>query len=238
MKNSFEVENFYKKKFNFKQVNDYKLTLDSLILGRYPDLTKVKRVADFGCGSGVLEFLLIARKPGLKIEAFEIQKKLFETAEENFIKNNLKNVKVYNEDYTKMKKTESNKFDLIISNPPYMRLKDGQPPADKSKFRAKFEVDMTFAELVKTVNKNIKNKGSFIFSHIPSRIGEIFKILMYNKFGVKSIRFVHSDLKARAHIFICEAVKNINIETRIKEPLIILDKNKKYNAEIMEMFSL
>ena len=85
--------------------------------------TKDKRqlsILDIGTGSGCIAISLAKNIPGSKVHALDISEKALEVAKENAINNNV-DVTFINDDILSLKNNIDTKFDIIVSNPPYVR---------------------------------------------------------------------------------------------------------------------
>lgn len=84
--------------------------------------SKVAVVADLGTGSGAIALALAKEKPDWQIIATDFSQLALDTAEHNAKKLQLSNVKFYLGDWCEA--LPGLKFDLIISNPPYITPDD------------------------------------------------------------------------------------------------------------------
>lgn len=85
--------------------------------------TKDKRqlsILDIGTGSGCIAISLAKNIPDSKVYALDISEKALEVAKENAINNNA-DVTFINDDILSLKNKIETKFDIIVSNPPYVR---------------------------------------------------------------------------------------------------------------------
>ncbi len=85
--------------------------------------TKDKRqlsILDIGTGSGCIAISLAKRIPNSKVYAIDISEKALEVAKENAINNNV-DVTFIHDDILSLKNKIETKFDIIVSNPPYVR---------------------------------------------------------------------------------------------------------------------
>jgi len=87
----------------------------------YKNKKKFFNILDIGTGSGCLSVCLAKEYQNSKITAIEISKKAMKVAKKNFELNNCsKQILELNSNI----ETVNNKFDLIVSNPPYLSKKD------------------------------------------------------------------------------------------------------------------
>ena len=87
----------------------------------YKNKKKFFNILDIGTGSGCLSVCLAKEYQNSKITAIDISKKAMKVAKKNFELNNCsKQILELNSNI----ETVNNKFDLIVSNPPYLSKKD------------------------------------------------------------------------------------------------------------------
>ena len=85
--------------------------------------TKDKRqlsILDIGTGSGCIAISLAKQIPNSKVYALDISEKALEVAKENAINNDAE-VAFIHDDILSLKNKIETKFDIIVSNPPYVR---------------------------------------------------------------------------------------------------------------------
>lgn len=93
-------------------------------INRIKDHKKLK-VLDIGTGSGIISIALAKRLSEAQITAIDIKKEIIELAEKNAAKNNVsKNIKfkicdIFSKCFEGL--IQANNFDIIISNPPYVK---------------------------------------------------------------------------------------------------------------------
>src|SRR5690625_1182654 len=76
------------------------------------------RVCDVGTGSGCIALVLAAKRPDWQVVALDESAAALEVAEKNLSNTKLKNVELCQSDLLQAAGAE--KFDLIVSNPPYI----------------------------------------------------------------------------------------------------------------------
>lgn len=101
-----------------------------------PNLSKVLEPA---FGLGVFSRELLAQKPNLKIKGFEVDKVIFDTAQDYFSEN--ENVALFLEDY--LFNDWHNQYDGIICNPPYFKFHDYENKETLEEIKRKLHVNLS-----------------------------------------------------------------------------------------------
>lgn len=145
------------------------------------------KVIDIGTGSGCIAITLKKEIPSLNIYASDISKEALEVAKDNAILNNV-NINFFNND---LLNNISSKYDIIISNPPYIAysedimdlVKNNEPSlALFSPNEGLYHYD----QILKQSKERLNNKGIIIFE-IPSGRDEEIKNLVlkyYNNYEI------------------------------------------------------
>jgi release factor glutamine methyltransferase len=78
-------------------------------------------VLDIGTGSGAIALSLATERPDCRVWATEISEDAYRWADKNLEQSGLTNVELFFGDlFSPLPKTQKGKFDLIVSNPPYL----------------------------------------------------------------------------------------------------------------------
>lgn len=80
----------------------------------------ISNILDIGTGSGCIAISLAKRIPNSKVYALDISEKALEVAKENATRNNV-NVTFIHDDILSLRNNIETRFDIIVSNPPYVR---------------------------------------------------------------------------------------------------------------------
>ena len=140
--------------FQFKQFSvdqtgcAMKINTDGVLLGALVYADQPKNILDIGTGTGVIALMLAQRFTSAKIDAVEIDSTAAETAERNF-KNSpfAERLSIFPTDFQRFFNTHpANKYDLIISNPPFHLNSLESPEAKRSV--AKHTGEDFFEELI------------------------------------------------------------------------------------------
>jgi tRNA1Val (adenine37-N6)-methyltransferase len=151
--------------FRFKQFSvdqsgcAMKINTDGVLLGAIAAGDNPGRILDVGTGTGVIALMLAQRFIDTKIEAVEIDVSAAETAAKNF-KNSVFNERLQifpSNIETFFDEHPENKYDLIISNPPFY-LNSLESPKEKKTLAKHTDADF-FEGLMKGIAEHLSPKG-------------------------------------------------------------------------------
>ena len=145
--------------FDIKQSDaPMKVGTDAMVLGASINIQDKKRGLDVGSGTGVLALMCVQRNPELIIEAVELDEMASKECDYNFKKSNYSDqLSATHRDFLKFDSTQ--KFDLVLSNPPYFqsRLEND----DKRKSNSRHERSLPKEKFVKRVASLMDIDGDF-----------------------------------------------------------------------------
>jgi len=153
---------------------------------------EIEYILDIGTGSGCTAIPLAKRYPDKNFHAIDINPKALILAEKNAIYNGLKNINFYELDILKM--TPNQKFDLIISNPPYISQVEYQILEPEVLYYEPKEAltdnsdGLTFYRRFSEIFREIlESNGKFILEIAYNQSDEVFQL--FNQKGYK-VNFV------------------------------------------------
>ena len=226
----------------FQSKKGYRFSIDALLLFDFINLKKARRIGDLGAGSGIVGILLAKKYFDAVVTLFEIQDSLAALAEKNITLNNLKKrVKVMKTDLRRIKPLPSfiapHSFDLLVSNPPFRRLKSGRLSEGEEKAIARHEIKMRLHELINAATYLLREKGRFCMIYHPSRLSELMDMLKKRGLEPKRLRFVHSHVSSEAKMVLLEATKGGRAGLKVDKPLYIYKNDGSYTDEVMEIYN-
>lgn len=149
--------------FSFKQFTVYhhlcamKVGIDGVLLGAWADAAQASSVLDIGTGSGLIA-LMIAQRTNAQITAIDIDSDAVKQATENFRNSpwaeRLSAQKMSVQEYADC---SLQKFDLIVSNPPFFINSLKAPDAQRN--TARHTDTLTHTELINCSEKILSNTG-------------------------------------------------------------------------------
>lgn len=157
---------YLKCKNNALNITNDSLNLINFIKDELKRINIFGSVMDIGAGIGTLSFFLNNEINFKKFYLIEFQKEVFEILKENVSENNL-DYKLINEDANILKDIRyANKFEFVISNPPFYKINSGFLPKNEIIKISKFEINLKLLDLLDIAN-NILKKNGHLFLIIP-----------------------------------------------------------------------
>lgn len=164
------------KKFNIKQDKcAMKVGTDAVLLGAWVNPNDSKKILDIGTGTGIIS-LMLAQKSRAQITAIEIDKESTEQAIVNVAESAFKDqIEVKHTSFQDLVSLSGidQKFDLIVSNPPYF-IDSLKNQAESSRKTARHADLLPFEDLIHGVKKLLDEKGKFCLI-LPKNEAAIFR---------------------------------------------------------------
>ena len=189
-----EEKEFWSKKFFVNKDTLIPRPETELLVEKIINIYKQKRIdiLDIGTGTGCIIVSLLSELKNSTGIAVDISSKVITVAKKNASKFNVSDrIKFFNKSFQDL---YGKKFDLIVSNPPYVRRKDIKNLSEDIK---KFEPRMALdggndgLDLIKKIiyksKKILKINGTLALEIGYEQINKVSKILINNKFKIKYI---------------------------------------------------
>ena len=195
---------------NYKIIQDserYRFTSDSVLLSRFLKAKRGEAVADFCSGSGIVGLHFYAENTGIRsVTLFEMQKELADMSSKTVALNGLEQTFcVENVRLQEIPAAYTEKFSLILCNPPYERGGFENVQADKAVCRK--ELTLTLDELAASAARCLKFGGRFALIHRADRLPEVLYTLHAHALEPKKIQLVAGKAGARPYAALVSAVK-------------------------------
>ncbi|MES2445967.1 MAG: methyltransferase [Bacteroidota bacterium] len=219
------------KKFDVDQTNcAMKINTDGVLLAALVQSDKPKRILDIGTGTGVLALMMAQRFPNSNVEAVEIDELASATAGRNF-KNSVFCDRLLINNIAIEQFSNAEKFDLIITNPPFF-VNDLKSTEEK-KGIARHTSEQFFKDLIGKVDEILTKDGSFWFILPPKLADFLIEKAKEFQLFVQKIVLLHSDqAKPAFRSIVCIG----RIETGlVKEQFYIYEAEKIYTKAYQEL---
>ncbi|ASK32755.1 tRNA (adenine-N(6)-)-methyltransferase [Chryseobacterium sp. T16E-39] len=197
------------------------------MLGALANVDNADRVLEVGTGTGLISLMLAQRNPKAEFLGLDIQNAAFELTRRNF-QNSIFNARLKNiqQDFKLFESSE--KFDLIVSNPPYFEESD----SSKDKV-ARQTIELNFEQLISKASVLLSENGIFSVI-IPAEIGRDFieiaggyHLFLDRRVAIKGIE----NSKTKRLVLEFSLVENV-----IKESVFVIEKSpRKYSDQYLEL---
>lgn len=208
--------------------------VDAVLLTDFVKVKPGERVLDLGTGTGVIPILLEAKTKGEHFTGLEIQEESADMARRSVLHNRIsEKVDIVTGDIkeaAEIFKTAS--FDVITTNPPYMRGQHGLENINDARTIARHEVLCTLEDILRESAKILpESKGRFYMIHKPFRLVEILNMMCQYKIEPKRLKFVHPYVDKEPTMVLIEGMKGGKSRVTIEPPMIMYDKKEGARAD-------
>lgn len=227
--------------FSFKQFTIHqdrcamKVGTDGVLLGVLAPTIDSGRILDIGTGTGLVGIMLSQRCPQAMVTGVELDANAAKQAEENATSTGW-NIKIINKSIQDFSSQCEEKFDLIVSNPPYF-INSLKAP-EKNRNTARHTDELSFEELIESAEKLLSEEGKFSviipYSEEENFIGIANKRNLIAESSVRIIPKVGKDPK-RSVITFCKCKNKINCNINVTELVIEKEERHCYSDEFKKL---
>ena len=230
-----DLQNGY---YLIQKKDGFRFGVDAVLLADFAKIKKGEKVLEMGSGTGIIPILLATRYNPSKIEAIEIQEPFVEMGNrslklnkfDGFVKINHLDLKEGPEFFGKAV------FDVVVTNPPYMKAESGINCPQEERNIACFEVKCTIDDVVSSAKELLRSGGRFYMVHRADRLVDIVFAMRNAGLEPKRIRFVQSKPRSKPHLILICGVRSGGPELKVEEPLIIYEEDGSYTEEILRIY--
>ena len=229
----------------------YRFSVDAPLLADFIRIRAGDEALDLGTGSGIIS-LLLSVKPFRRIVALEIQEGLADLARRNVELNGLGDrIEVVCADLRTFE--PGRRFDLIFSNPPYIRKATGFLSRSEEKSAAKHELHGDIEDIMEKTAAWLEPGGCACFVYPEKRRADFARAADRRGFRIRRFRQVLPRASAPANLFLVElglsgglgpAAGDIAAartagggDPEVMPPLILFSPDGKYTDEAEAVFS-
>ncbi|MBL7830248.1 MAG: methyltransferase [Saprospiraceae bacterium] len=137
-----------------------KIGTDGVMLGAWADVKSNDEILDIGTGTGLIALMLAQRSQQASVHAVEIEQEAFEQASENF---DLclwhDRLRCFNMSIQDFAEATSQKYDLIVCNPPFFT--GGTLSDNHERSLVRHTIKLPHGDLLLSVRKLLKKNGRF-----------------------------------------------------------------------------
>ena len=227
-----------------------KVCTDACLFGAWvakqPSIETAHSIVDIGTGTGLLSLILaqVTDKNNTKITAVEIESQAATEASSNFNiskwsdRLNLVNDSIQNYTANFMAaRDEKNKFDIIITNPPFYEGDLKSPDSNKNK--AAHSTELSWTSLVENSASLLKEEGHF-FVLVPTlRAYTMQKLAEANHLNLAEEVLVYNDAKHLPFRSFLHFQKNMNSLDKgnsvLRNKIVIKNTDNSYSPAFIEL---
>jgi tRNA1Val (adenine37-N6)-methyltransferase len=229
------LDTFYRGRIKVLQgKKGYRFAVDAPLLADFIRTRDTDDILEIGAGNGIIS-LLLSIKPFGHVTALEIQETLAALARRNVAANGLEGrIEVLPGDFRAY--DPGRKFDLIFSNPPYIRKSTGYLSATAEKSVAKHEIHGEVEDLLRKTAEWLKEDGRACFIYPERRRKDFVAAAASNRLLVRRMRSVHPRAGEPANLFLAELGFAAG-KPEVMPLLVLFSSDGKYTDEAEAIFS-
>jgi len=216
----------------------FRFGLDAVLLANFADVKKSDTVIDLGTGTGIIPILIAGKTEAKSVIGLEIQEDMAEMAQRSITMNGMDDrVKIVCGDIKEsVELFGASKFNVVVSNPPYMNCGAGLVNTSDTKAISRHEIKCTLEDVIKAAAKLLVTGGQLAMVHRPNRLVDIVWLMRKYSIEPKYIRFVHPSPYKKANLLLIKGTRQGGVELKMLEPLYVYNENGEYTDEINDTY--
>lgn len=218
----------------------FRMSTDSVLVSHFLTLRPGMHIADLGCGSGNIAFLLAGRRDDCTVTGFELQQAPYQAALQNIRDNDLSDrIRILQADLRQIRRiTDPCRFDAAISNPPYFPIGSGKASASDLINVARSEQCCDLEQLCAAAAWLVKTGGSFALVHKPERLCDLMCSLRKVGFEPKRLRFVRHHAGAEVSLVLIESRRGGKPGLKTEQDLILFAPDGTPTPEYRDIYHI
>jgi len=205
-----------------------KASVDALLLADFCRVEPGWRIADLGCGNGLVGMMLGADCARCFVMGVEVQRRLISHAAEGARLNELQNMAFVCGDLRAFPWEQNcGRFDLVAANPPYRRVGTGRISPDAARAAARHELLGNAHDFARSASALLRSGGRSAWIYLNERLDDLFDAIGDNHMEPVRLRKVHSREDSSPSLVLVEAIKDAALlESLTEEPPLILYRGR------------
>lgn len=197
-----------------------RVTADPLYLADFAAAARGERVADLGCGTGVLALALLLRRPRATAVGVEIVPRLVSLARRNAALNGLEARLEIVEADLRAAGLAAESFELVVANPPYF-AGEGRAAKGEERQLARSEIACRLDELLAAARRLLAPRGELCVIVPAERVAELCLGCEAVGLAPRALRFVHSVTGEPARRLLLRAGRDYRGTPEVLAPLVV-----------------
>ncbi len=225
--------------FQFKQFriiqerSAMKVGMDGVLLGAWADASGAERILDIGTGTGLIALMLAQRNASAQIEAIEIDQEAFQEAVLNAQQSPRNDkIQIENSSFQDFAERTDQKYDLIVSNPPFFA--NGVKAPKENRAQARHSDSLPLDILISGATNLLAKNGRIALVLPVESLTEIKHLTLSNQLYISRLcRIKPNPLKPDFRILI--ELTQYECVTSEEHLMIEFEKHHDYTAEYKEL---
>lgn len=185
----------------------FKPGADSMLLGSFARMGRVKRFCELGCGGGIVTLMLLDRAPSAYACAVDISGDAVRLCRSNLELNGMNGDVIQGDIREYRGLLPAGSFDLAVCNPPYFVPGRGRAPRDAASALARGEEALSLSELCGCAAYILRFGGRFCLVYRPERLSELFCAMTAAGIEPKRLRMCASAPDRAPSLVLVEGVR-------------------------------
>lgn len=209
-----------------------KVGTDGCLLGAWADLSNSRNILDVGCGSGLIAIMAAQRCPKATITGIELDKDASMQAQENVSASPWnEHINIVHADFLQYTPTE--KFDTILSNPPYFTSSMKCP--DDKRTKARHDDSLSSGDLLAHAHELLIDEGKLSVV-IPTEQKDVWTA-QAEAIGLHltKVAYIHTRPTIAPKRVLLEFTKNSNTKEVCETKFTLENEPGKYSEEAVRL---
>lgn len=224
----------------YQEKKGYRFSLDAVLLAGFTRVERRDRVMDLGTGCGVVPLILAYRNRGREFVGLEIQPELAALARRNVEANHFSDrIQIIETDFRTVHESfPPESFDLVVSNPPYRRLRTGRVNPDRQRAIARHELSASAEDAFAAAKHLLPQGGRLALIYPAARLDHLLVNADRSGFSSKNLILIHSDPSDPARLVYLECRKGGGEELYVAPPFFIYREKGLYTESMQKMYEV
>lgn len=204
---------------------------DAYFLSAYVTPEPRSLCVDLGSGTGIIALLLAQKGKVARAVGIEVQSAFAALIDRNAALNGLDGrVSALHTDVRELSQCalgahlgepQGKAADIVVCNPPYMKVDGGQRNAHDEKFIARHEVCGDVNDFCAAAARVLRFGGRFYVVYRPDRLSDLISAMREHRLEPKRMTFVHADEQSEPSMVLIEARAGGSSGMTVTAPLIL-----------------
>ena len=206
--------------------------------GRGMKRRRAPHILELGCGNGIVSVILSHKIPKGTLLGVEIQAEEAERARRNVKLNHLEErIQIREADVASLSETAlPEKFNAVVTNPPYFRRGGAIPNDASAKYIARHETSADLDAFIRAAATQLDRDGELFMVHRPDRLVDICCSMRAQGLEPKELQMVMPFPETKPNILLVHGVKGGNSELRVLPPIHVRETDGRYSDLIQRIY--